>query len=116
MRPDQSGMIMLAANFFWNGLPVDVVVPVGERPKQKALDWLTRFCAQKRRLMINRLATSGSRSDRRCSRPTSPPVSNVTKRRGRRSARLGTDTPLRSANSAASQQPFKPTFVVPLWS
>src|ERR1700748_3835009 len=28
MRPDQSDMIMLAANFFWCGLPVDVVVPV----------------------------------------------------------------------------------------
>ena len=56
MRPDRSGMIMLAAYFFWNGLPVDVVVPVGERPKQKALDWLTRFCAQKRRLMVYQIA------------------------------------------------------------
>lgn len=56
MRPDQSGMIMLAANFFWNSLPVDVVVPVGERPKRKALDWLMSFCAQRRRLMIYQIA------------------------------------------------------------
>jgi hypothetical protein len=52
MRPDQSDMIMLAANFFWRGLPVDVVVPVGERPKKKALDWLTRFCTENRRLLV----------------------------------------------------------------
>lgn len=52
MRPDQSGMIMLAANFFWRGSPVDVVVPVGEQPKKKALDWLMRFCAEHRRLLV----------------------------------------------------------------
>jgi len=45
-------MIMLPANFFWRGLPVDVVVPVGERPKKKALDWLVRFCAEKRRALV----------------------------------------------------------------
>ena len=45
-------MIMLAANFAWRGLPVDVVVPVGEQPKKKALDWLTRFCAENRRLLV----------------------------------------------------------------
>lgn len=45
-------MIMLAANFVWRGLPVDVAVPVGERPKKKALDWLTRFCAEHRRLLV----------------------------------------------------------------
>ena len=56
MRPDQSGMIMLAANFFWRGLPVDVVVPVGERPKKKALDWLRTFCAERKRLLIYQIA------------------------------------------------------------
>ena len=39
-------MIMLAANFTWRGRPVDVVVPVGERPKKKALDWSMRFQAE----------------------------------------------------------------------
>ena len=33
-------------------LPVDVAVPAGEQPKQKALDWLTRFCAENRRLLV----------------------------------------------------------------
>ncbi len=45
-------MIMLAANFFWHGFPVDVVVPAGLRPKQKALDWLMAFCAEKKRLLL----------------------------------------------------------------
>ena len=52
MRPDRSDMIMLAANFIWRGLPVDVAVAAGERPKRKALDWLMTFSAEKKRLLI----------------------------------------------------------------
>lgn len=52
MRPDRSDMIMLAANFHWQGLPVDVMVAAGQRPKQKALDWLMKFCTENRRCMV----------------------------------------------------------------
>lgn len=52
MRPDKSDVILLAANFFWNGLPVDVAVAAGRRPKQKALDWLMKFGAARRRCLI----------------------------------------------------------------
>jgi hypothetical protein len=52
MRPDRSDMIMLAANFTWRGLPVDVIVPVGDQPKKKALDWLMQFSAANRRLLL----------------------------------------------------------------
>ncbi|MBV8918503.1 hypothetical protein [Bradyrhizobium sp.] len=52
MRPDRSDLILLAANFFWRGLPVDVAVPVGTRPKKKALDWLKTFSFEKKRLLI----------------------------------------------------------------
>jgi hypothetical protein len=52
MRPDKSDMIMLAANFIWRGLPVDVLVPAGRRPKTKALEWMKVFCAEKKRLLI----------------------------------------------------------------
>jgi len=45
-------MIMLAANFFWRGLPVDVLVTAGDRPKKKALDWLMNFSTLKKRLLI----------------------------------------------------------------
>ena len=47
MRPDKSNMIMLAANFIWRGLPVDVVVAAGERPRKKALEWLMKFSSEK---------------------------------------------------------------------
>jgi hypothetical protein len=52
MRPDRSDMIMLAANFAWRGLPVDVLVPVGKRPKKKALDWTKTFSSERKRLLI----------------------------------------------------------------
>lgn len=52
MRPDRSDMIMLAANFVWQGLPVDVIVAAGQRPKQKALDWLMKFSAENRRCLV----------------------------------------------------------------
>ena len=48
-------MIMLAANFLWRGLPVDVLVPAADRPKKKALDWLMKFSAEKNRLLIYQL-------------------------------------------------------------
>ncbi len=52
MRPDKSDMIMLAANFIWRGLPVDVLVAAGQRPKTKALDWMRAFSSEKKRLLI----------------------------------------------------------------
>jgi hypothetical protein len=52
MRPDKSDMILLAANFTWRGLPVDVAVAAGTRPKQKALDWLKKFSAEKKRPLV----------------------------------------------------------------
>src|SRR5664279_683832 len=52
MRPDKSELIFLPANFMWRGLRVDVAVPAGERPKQKALDWLKKFSSEKKRPFI----------------------------------------------------------------
>jgi hypothetical protein len=55
MRPDKSDLIMLAANFVWRSLLVDVVVAAGKRPKKKALDWLMTYSAANRRPMIYQL-------------------------------------------------------------
>ena len=52
MRPDKSDVILLAANFSWQGLPVDVAVAAGARPRKKALDWLLRFCSEHRRCLM----------------------------------------------------------------
>ena len=46
---------MLAADFVWRGLSVDVVVAAGQRPKRKALQWLMEFSAANRRLLIYQL-------------------------------------------------------------
>src|SRR5258708_23210102 len=52
MRPDKSDLIMLAANFVWHGLPVDVVVAAGERPKKKGFDILGKFKSDRRRILL----------------------------------------------------------------
>jgi hypothetical protein len=52
MRPDKSDMILLAASFFWHGLPVDVAISAGARPKKKALEWMMRFSTERRRCLI----------------------------------------------------------------
>ena len=46
---DASGQILPGANFTWHGLPVDVAVAAGARPKQKALDWLMNLHSVGRR-------------------------------------------------------------------
>lgn len=52
MRPDKSDAIVLPSNFTWRGLPVDVIVPIGSRPKKKALDWLMQFSSANRRPLL----------------------------------------------------------------
>jgi hypothetical protein len=55
MRPDQAGVILLAASFPWRGLSVDVAVPVGEGPKSEALEWLTAFVTANGRPLLYRI-------------------------------------------------------------
>ena len=75
-------MIMLAANFIWHGLPVDVVVPAGDRPKKKALDWLMQFSSEKRRLLIYQVEETGLLSVHRPFKPRLPNASGVAKNHG----------------------------------
>jgi hypothetical protein len=56
MRPDKSDLILLVANFVWRGLPVDVAVAAGARPRKKALDWLMKFNSARRRCLIYQVA------------------------------------------------------------
>jgi len=55
MRPDKAGLVLLPANFLWRGLPVDVAVPTGAGPKQKALRWLQDFSRRRGRPLLYRL-------------------------------------------------------------
>jgi hypothetical protein len=52
MRPDKAHLILLASNFSWQGLPVDVAVPVGDEPRTKALEWLKEFATGRRRPLL----------------------------------------------------------------
>lgn len=52
MRPDLSGVIVLAAERHWRGLAVDVAVAVGQGVRRKALDWLLAFSAAHRRPLL----------------------------------------------------------------
>ena len=83
MRPDKSGVIMLAANFFWRGLPVDVLVPAGEAPKKKALDWLMKFSAEKKRLLIYQVKQDWFASALRPFSPKYPRVSRAARSLGK---------------------------------
>jgi hypothetical protein len=56
MRPDKANMIVLPANFTWQGHPVDIAVAAGDRPKTKALEWLKAFCTARKRLLLYQVA------------------------------------------------------------
>ncbi len=52
MRPDESQVILLAANFLWQGRPVDVAVAVREGILPKALEWLKNFSTLQKRMLL----------------------------------------------------------------
>jgi hypothetical protein len=52
LRPDTANVIILAGYFYWQGLPVDVGVPVAGGIQDKALDWLKNFAFSKKRLLV----------------------------------------------------------------
>lgn len=52
MRPDKSGLVLLPANFLWQGLRVDVAVPTAGGIKKKALAWLKDFSTRQRRPLL----------------------------------------------------------------
>lgn len=52
LRPDLAGVMLLPGAFAWNGLPVDVAVPVGSRIPAAALAWLKEHALASRRPLI----------------------------------------------------------------
>ena len=52
MRPDQSRVIVLFKRLTWQGLSVDVAVPVGPAIPARALDFLKRFAELKNRPLL----------------------------------------------------------------
>jgi hypothetical protein len=52
MRPDKAQVIMLPANFTWQGRPVDVAVAVREAITPRALEWLKGFSLSQKRMLL----------------------------------------------------------------
>ena len=61
MRPDLAQVMVLPAVRIWNGLPVDVAVPVGAGIPARSLEWLKRHARETRRPLIylEQCATDG---------------------------------------------------------
>ena len=52
MQPNNAKVIVIFNKLSWNGYPVDLAVPVGERIPPRSLDWLKKFSEENRRPLI----------------------------------------------------------------
>ena len=52
MKPDSAKVIVIFNKSSWNGLPVDVAVPVGRRIPGRALNWLQEFARRNGRPLL----------------------------------------------------------------
>lgn len=52
MKPDNARVIVIFNKTTWQGLPVDVAVPVGRRIPPRALNWLKAFAEQHGRPLL----------------------------------------------------------------
>jgi hypothetical protein len=52
MKPDNARVIVLFSKFQWQGVPVDLAVPVGRRIPPRALAWLRNYAETRRRPLI----------------------------------------------------------------
>ncbi len=53
MKPDNARVIVLFNKFQWQGVPVDLAVPVGKRIPPRALAWLRNFAETHRRPLVH---------------------------------------------------------------
>lgn len=51
-RPDECGALVLGSAFQWQGLSVDVAVPVGREIPEQTLQWLMMFAEQNMRPLV----------------------------------------------------------------
>lgn len=52
MKPNHSKAIVLFNQSTWNGLPVDVAVPVGKNIPPRTLEWLQRYAENNNRMLL----------------------------------------------------------------
>lgn len=59
LRPDRSGIILLAAERRWRGVSVDVAVAAGHGARQSALRWLKQFSEMYQRPLLYQVDVDG---------------------------------------------------------
>jgi hypothetical protein len=47
MKPNNGKVIVIFNKLQWNGIPVDLAVPVGKRIPPRSLEWLKKICRRK---------------------------------------------------------------------
>jgi hypothetical protein len=52
MKPDKAKVIVLFSKLRWQGLPVDLAVPVGEKIPTRSLAWLKEFSTEHMRPLV----------------------------------------------------------------
>jgi hypothetical protein len=52
MKPNNGKLIVIFNKLKWNGLPVDLAVPVGKRIPPRSLNWLKQFAEKHGRALI----------------------------------------------------------------
>jgi len=52
MKPNNGKVIVFFNKLQWNGVPVDLAVPVGKKIPPRSLEWLKRFSEKNMRLLI----------------------------------------------------------------
>jgi len=52
MKPNKGKVIVIFNKIDWNGLPVDLAVPVGRKIPVKSLKWLMKFAEENMRPLI----------------------------------------------------------------
>jgi hypothetical protein len=52
MKPNEGKAIVIFNKFKWNGIPVDLAVPVGDKIPDRSLNWLKQFSENNLRPLI----------------------------------------------------------------
>ena len=52
MKPNNGKVVVIFNKLLWNGLPVDLAVPVGKRIPPRSTEWLKRFAEERKRPLI----------------------------------------------------------------
>ncbi len=76
MKPSNSKVIVLFDQSAWQGMPLDVAVPVGKRIPPRALNWLKQFAESHNRVLLysEQIAEDGKFTNKQSVSAYGPPA------------------------------------------